>query len=92
MPVCVPIRDLKDTAKFARMVEEANGPITVTRNGYDAFVVMRSADYDSLLKEREQEVRGRLLDRMALAEREIAEGNFTDGPASLAELRARYGL
>ena len=60
MPICVPIKDMKDTAKFARLVEEANGPVTVTKNGYDAFVVMRSADYDRLANEREEEAKQRL--------------------------------
>ena len=46
MPKTVPIRDLKDTAAFARLVEDSNAPVTVTRNGYDAFVVMRSRGAD----------------------------------------------
>lgn len=92
MPVCVPIKDMKDTAKFARMVEESSGPVTVTRNGYDAFVVMRSADYDSMLNGREEAAKQKLLARIALAEKEKAEGKYTDGPAAFAELRARYGL
>ena len=92
MPVCVPIKEMKDTAKFARLVEEANGPVTVTRNGYDAFVVMRSSDYDRLLRDRDEAARQRLLDRIAQAEREIAEGKLVDGPTAMAELRAKYGL
>ena len=92
MPVCVPIKDLKDTAKFAKTVEEAAGPVTVTRNGYDAFVVMRSADYDALLASRDEAARQKLLDRIAIADCEIAEGRYVDGPTALAELKARYGL
>ena len=92
MPVCVPIKDLKDTAKFARTVEEASGPVIVTRNGYDAFVVMRSADYDAMLSDRDEAAKQKLLARIALAEKEKAEGKYTDGPKAFAELRARYGL
>ena len=92
MPVCVPIKDLKDTAKFAKLVEESSGPITVTKNGYDAFVVMRSADYDRLASSHEEEAKQKLLARMAIAERELAEGRFVDGPTAMAELRAKYGL
>lgn len=51
MPKTVPIRDLKDTAAFAKMVESSDVPVTVTRNGYDAFVVMRSSDYDAMQEE-----------------------------------------
>lgn len=92
MPICVPIKDLKDTAKFARTVEEASGPITVTRNGYDAFVVMRSADYDAMLNGREEAAKKKLLDRIALAEREKAEGKYMDYDTATKKLRARYGL
>ena len=92
MPVCVPIKDLKDTARFSKLVEESAGPITVTKNGYDAFVVMRSADYDRLANRNLEETKQSLLDRIALAEREKAEGGYTDGPAAMAELRERYGL
>ena len=92
MPVCVPIKDLKDTAKFARTVEEAPGPVIVTRNGYDAFVVMRSADYDAMLSDRDEAAKQKLLARIALAEKEKAEGKYTDGPEAFAELRERYGL
>ena len=44
MPTAVPIRDLKNTAAFARLVDESPEPITVTKNGYDKFVAMRSQD------------------------------------------------
>ncbi len=89
MPTCVPIKDLKDTARFARLVEESPGPVTVTRNGYDAFVVMRSADYDALQQEPAKQ---RLLARIALAEREKAEGRVIDGPTADRRLREKYGL
>ncbi|MGI6221908.1 MAG: type II toxin-antitoxin system prevent-host-death family antitoxin [Coriobacteriales bacterium] len=89
MPICVPIKDLKDTAKFAKLVEEAPGPVTVTRNGYDAFVVMRSADYDELVR---SSPRRRLLDRIALADREIEEGRYWDCAEVSEDLRGRYGL
>ena len=92
MPVCVPIKDLKDTAKFSRLVEEADGPITVTKNGYDAFVVMRSSDYDRMVSDRDAETRRKLLERVALAELEIAEGRYEDGPSVLAEMRAKHGV
>ena len=92
MPVCVPIKDMKDTAKFSRLVEEADGPITVTKNGYDAFVVMRSADYDRMLADRDAEAKRKLLERIALAEYEIAEGKFVDGPSVMAEMRAKHGV
>lgn len=92
MPVCVPIKDLKDTAKFARTVEEAAGPVTVTKNGYDAFVVMRSADYDAMVNGREEAAKQKLLARIAIAEREKAEGKYTDYDVATKKLREKYGL
>ena len=89
MPICVPIKDLKDTAKFAKLVEEAPGPITVTRNGYDAFVVMRSEDYDALLR---SSPRQRLLDRIAVAEKEKDDGRYWDYGEATDDLRTRYGI
>ena len=35
MSVCVPIRDLKDTAKFSNLIESEN-EVIVTKNGYTA--------------------------------------------------------
>ena len=92
MPVCVPIKDMKDTAKFSRLVEEASGPVTVTKNGYDAFVVMRSADYDRMVSDRDEIAKRKLLERVARAEIEIAEGRYSDYDIATAELRAKYGL
>lgn len=89
MPICVPIKDMRDTAKFSALVESAPGPVTVTKNGYSKFVVMRSEDYDLLEAERG---RAELLARIAVAERERANGEGADAFKSLAALRERYGL
>ncbi|MDO5358808.1 MAG: type II toxin-antitoxin system prevent-host-death family antitoxin [Slackia faecicanis] len=89
MPVCVPVKDMKDTAAFARTVESAPGPVTVTRNGYDAFVVMRTDDYESMQQEL---ARGHLLARAAQAERECAEGRYEEAAAFVSSLRSRHGL
>lgn len=51
MPVCVPIKDMRDTAKFSELVETTTGPVTVTKNGYSKFVVLRSEDYDLMVQE-----------------------------------------
>lgn len=49
MPACVPIKELRDTATFLKLVEsESPKPVIVTKNGYDEFVVLSSAEYDRL--------------------------------------------
>ena len=89
MPTCVPIRDLKDTAKFAALVEGASAPVTVTKNGREAFVVMRADYYEAM---RDQIARTRLTDRIARAEAELAAGDYMDGPSFTAMIRDRYGI
>ena len=89
MPVCVPIKDMRDTAKFSELVESTPGPVTVTKNGYSKFVVMRSEDYDLMAQER---AKAHLMSRIAIAERERAAGQSRDAFEALNDLEARYGL
>ena len=89
MPVCVPIKDMKDTASFAKTIENARGPVTVTKNGYNAFVVMKSADYEALQQDLAQT---RLLNRMLLAEHEYSSGKYSDGDEFLSRIRESHGL
>ena len=89
MPKCVPIKDMRDTVAFARMVETSPEPVTVTKNGYDLFVALRSEDYDRLCLDR---ARAQLLERMLIAERERAEGNLVDAHEAVARLRQQHGL
>lgn len=89
MTTCVPIKELKDTAKFSAMVEESQEPITVTKNGYGAFVVMRLDDYDKM---QEQVAESQLMARIALAEKEYKEGRYTEGATFFGEMAEKYGL
>ena len=89
MPVCVPIRDMRDTAAFSALVHESAGPVTVTKNGYAEIVAMRPEDYDMLLA---KEAKCKLLERMLLAEAEVETGAYEDAFAHLDKLKAEYGL
>lgn len=89
MPVCVPVKDMRDTARFAELVETSAGPVTVTKNGYSKFVVMRSEDYDRM---EATLARAHLLERMAIAESERRDGTARSALDSLAEIEAKYGL
>lgn len=89
MPTCVPIKDLRDTAAFDQLVETSPSPVTVTKNGYDRFVCVRSADYERL---KQADARARLLERIVVAERERSEGLSTDAYEATATLREKYGL
>lgn len=89
MPVCVPIKDMRDTAKFSELVETTAGPVIVTKNGYSKFVVLRSEDYDLMVQE---QAKARLMARIAVAERERAVGTARDAFEALDDLEAKYGL
>lgn len=80
---------MRDTSRFAELVESSTGPVTVTKNGYSKFVVMRSEDYDRLETEL---ARARLMGRIALAERERNDGLTKDAFESLASIEEKYGL
>lgn len=88
MPTVVPIKDLRDTARFSELVENSPTPVTVTKNGYGCFVVMRVEDYDALA---EEQAKGRLMSRIAIAERERSVKAGRDAFEHIGELRAKYG-
>ncbi|WP_291290449.1 type II toxin-antitoxin system prevent-host-death family antitoxin [Enorma sp.] len=83
------VREMKDTAKFGKLVEESNEPVIVTRNGRDAYVVMTSDAYDAV---RQDLARMKLYEIVDRAEAELAAGEYVEGTAFLQELRTRYGL
>ena len=68
---------------------EAPGPVTVTKNGYSKFVVLRSEDYDFMVQE---QAKARLMARIAVAERERTAGMARDAFEALDDLEAKYGL
>lgn len=89
MATCVPIRDLRDTATFDAMMEASTTPVTVTKNGYDRFVCIRSADFE---RYEQADARARLLERMLLAEKERAAGRAVDAREALSQLKVQHGM
>lgn len=89
MAVCVPVRDMKDTAAFARLVKESPEPITVTKNGYSEFVVMRAEDYDLMC---EEVAKARLVRVLADAGGSYEQGDYVDGATFVSSMKEKYGL
>lgn len=89
MSLCVPIKDLRNTAAFDEMVTSSPTPIIVTKNGYDRFVCVKSSDFN---RWEQAEARARLLERIMIAERERAEGKVVDAFKATESLREEYGL
>ncbi len=88
MAVCVPVRDMKDTAAFAALVEREHD-VTVTKNGYDAFHCLSDEQYRLV---QDEVAKSRLLSRMMLAERELEQGSYRDYAGFAADVRREYGL
>ena len=88
MPRSVPVRDMKDTAAFASLVESER-EVTVTKNGYD-IMYCTSAEQHRL--DQEQIAKGKVLSRIMLAEKEIEAGDFEDFDSFAANIRNTYGL
>lgn len=85
MPQIIPIRDLRDTTKLSEMCSRTNEPIFVTKNGYGDMVVMSMAAYEERLAC--VEMYAKIMEGKAQADR----GELSDGPATMAKLRAKYG-
>lgn len=89
MSICVPIKDLKDTAAFTNTVQKSDGPVIVTKNGHEAFVSMSIAEYESLKIEA---ARAKLYQAIDRAEADIANGNVTPAEETVSYLKKRYAL
>ena len=48
---CVPMKELKNTAEFTDTVQNAAGPVLVTKNGREAFVALSMSGYEALCAE-----------------------------------------
>ena len=88
MTVCVPVRDMKDTAAFTAFVEEKR-EVTVTKNGYDAMHCISNDQYRIM---QEQVAKAHLLSRIMLAERELADESYADYSEFSSAMRRKYDL
>ena len=88
MAICVPVRDMKDTAAFTALVDRER-EVTVTKNGYDAIHCMSDDCYRIM---QEEVAKSRLLSRMMLAEAELSAGQYEDFDAFAASVRDAHGL
>ena len=80
----IPIRDLRDTTKISEMCNATNEPIFVTKNGYGDMVVMSMATYEQRLAQAE------MYNKIMAGKAQADSGELLDGPATMAQLRAKY--
>jgi PHD/YefM family antitoxin component YafN of YafNO toxin-antitoxin module len=88
MPICVPVRDMKDTATFTALVESERD-VTVTKNGYEAMHCISSDQYRLM---QEEIAKAKLLSRMMLAEDEVSQGDYSDYDSFATAMRDKYDL
>lgn len=88
MTVCVPVRDMKDTAAFTQLVEDER-EVTVTKNGYEAVHCLSNDEYRLM---RDEVAKARLLSRMMLAQDEEGRGDYIPYDEFAASVREAYGL
>ena len=85
----VPVRDMKDTAKFCQTVRESDGPVVVTRRGYDEFFVLSPAmfrEYQIICRKQE------IYERIDAAELRLESGQGVPAHDALDQIRQRHGL
>ena len=88
MTVTVPVRDMKNTSTFVKLVEQ-EGEVVVTKNGYE---VMHCISSDRQRINEEAIAKSKLLSRILLAEEEIFSENFSDFDTFMSEVRNDFDL
>lgn len=88
MPVLAPIRDMKNTSDFAKLVKE-NVVVTITKNGYSEYYCISKQKREAEL---EEIAKAKLLSRIMLAEEEINNINYEDYDTFSAKIKEEYGI
>lgn len=82
----IPMRDLKNTVEVERRCAEENGPIFVTKNGYERLVVMDIDYYEKTMRKMYEAKT--ILDGLE----DVKSGNTVDADAALSSIRSKYGI
>lgn len=86
MPEIIPMRELKNTAAIAELVENAQEPVFITKNGRGKMVIMNMDVYDRNFYMQQ------VYEEVKQAERSIADGKTTDVKQAIGRIRDKYGL
>ena len=86
MSQIIPIKDLKNTSEISQLCHSTDSPVFITKNGYGDMVIMSMEAYEKALYLQT------VSEKLALAEKQIDDGNVKDASAALKELRGKYGL
>ena len=86
MPQIIPIRDLKNTSEISQKCHASNEPVFITKNGYGDMVIMSMKTYEEKMFMLD------VYNKLAEAEKQLAEGKVLDGDVSLKSLREKYSV
>jgi prevent-host-death family protein len=85
MPQIRPITDLRNTNEISELCHSKDEPIFITKNGYGYLVVMSIETYERKMALAD------VYKKLALAEKQVQDGELLDGQEVLAKLRTKYG-
>ena len=82
----IPIKDLKDTTKISELCHQTDGPIHITKNGYQDMVIMSTEVFDSL------NGNWQLYRDVDISLKQLENKEIKDGQEVLNSIRSKYGL
>jgi prevent-host-death family protein len=85
MPQIRPITDLRNTAEISDLCHSKTEPIFITKNGNGDMVIMSMETYERYLAFADT------YEKLAVAEKQIQNGELLDGETVFAKLRAKHG-
>ena len=85
MPKIMPITALRDTNEISDTCRTLGEPIFITKNGYGDMVVMSIETYER------EFVLNDVYRKLAVAEKQIANGEVLDAETVFKQLRGKYG-
>ncbi|MCL1806361.1 MAG: type II toxin-antitoxin system Phd/YefM family antitoxin [Oscillospiraceae bacterium] len=85
MPQIRPITDLRNTSEISELCHSKTEPIFITKNGYGDMVIMSMETYERNMAMAD------IYEKLAVAEKQIQNGELLDGEAVFAKLREKYG-
>jgi prevent-host-death family protein len=84
MPQIRPITDLRNTSKISELCHEKKEPIFITKNGLGDMVIMSIETYEQHMALID------IYEKLAIAEKQIQNGELLDGETVFAKLKAKY--
>ena len=86
---CIPIKELKNTAVFAQKIAQSTRPVTITKNGTEAFIVIKPSDYHAIQQDL---AKLRLIEKLDVANAQYHNKDYVEGSSFIEAVDKSYGL